>query len=80
MKDARTDSGGRVSQRWPHEKCETCWAWTEGSVHAGYGICRGGPPTADERGDGQWPRTNPYDWCGEWRQKQVPANDWSPRP
>lgn len=60
------------------ERCETCRYWHKGT-HVPSGItlytCRRGPP---EAGITLWPVTEHDDWCGEWREREVPA--WEREP
>lgn len=58
--------------------CETCRYWHR---FGSFGTCRRFPPTridpdaayAKDMGDpnGQWPRTDPTDHCGEWKPQPA---------
>ena len=50
--------------------CETCAFWIAVPHRGGGKCCRYAPRPDAPKGDTQWPRTAPEDWCGEWEEKR----------
>lgn len=53
------------------QRCETCAHWHRSRAAAEYcgpGDCRIRAPLRDaDTGEARWPKTEPSDWCGDYR-------------
>lgn len=66
----------------PGQVCHTCRHWRpreSGAGEVGWGQCRRLPPTMPPLHEeglvhvGVWPYTQALDWCGEWSERDPPA-------
>jgi hypothetical protein len=51
------------------EKCNTCKFFVIAYTNANTGYCRRYPPNIG----GEYSRCRPYDWCGEYKEKESSA-------
>ena len=61
-----------------HQVCQNCDHWDMNEKQRVFkgGLCRKNPPTItrnsmDNRDAGRWPRTDHFDWCGEFMEELV---------